>query len=204
VYAKIVSTTGGTTKTTAVIQQEDISKAREALSRQLQDKLAAQLASTAPSDQFLSDPTKDTFTLDNVTFNVTVGAEQDQGTVSGNGTARRLAVRRSEIDRLAREQSQPDAGLPLTIPDLTIGTTSFSTAESTAQIEVKVTGKTATIVSSDALAQAAVGRPYTDASTAITNQVNNASVTFTRTPAWWPIKRVPWFKRSVSVTVVNE
>ena len=204
IYGKIVSTTGGSTKQVAVISADDISKARQDLIKKLQDQVTGKLLAASPEDQFFFDKTKDTFNLDGVTASAAAGAEQADGTITGSATAKRLVVRRSEVETAVHRDATAPEGTTLSLTQTTLTTSSFSTTESKATIGIEAKGTTFKTVDTSAVAKALIGRTHSDTPAVVQQQVADAGTTITANPSWWPITRIPWYPKSLTVSVKND
>lgn len=200
-YAQIQSSTGGTSQQVPVITQTDIANGKQ----QLQDKLQAEATGVLAKDPANHPPVMDTSKTDSFSFSSFVattpaGSQTASDILTATGTLKRLVYDPTQLDVAVKQQAINDAaGLAnLKIEsqvqnvDLTNGVISLSSTAS---------GIIVPEVDTNLIRTQTVGKSVDNATSLIKGIVSGASVSFVQSPAWWPLKRVPYSDKYVSVHI---
>lgn len=206
--ARIVSTTGGTSKTVAIVSDTDIANARVQLNKKLQDDVAHLLDYQAKSNaNNLFSSSNDQFSVDGFTTTAPSGTETQNFTVGAKDTGKRLIIDRTVAEKIVqtRLQSSHDSSHTLSIDALAIQNLVVDSGQNTATFTVHATGNILPIVPVDTLVSQLTGKNLSDAESLIKFGVKEADrFQVTRTPTWWPVKNFPFSKKYITVRVQHE
>ena len=201
--ARIVSTTGGTSKTVAVVSATDVANAKAALTNKLHEDSTRQLdveAKSNPNNLFSAN--KDQYSLTNYTLTADVNSEASKFTISGKATNKRLIIDRSTVENLIQTklQSSHDASHTLNIENIDVQNLQVDTTANSATLTAHATGNIVPIVATDNLVGQIVGKNLTDAENLIKVSIKETDrFEVTRTPAWWPLKNFPFSKKYITI-----
>lgn len=203
VYGQGGQMSGGTTKTSKVITQADVDKAKQAAIDADKADVQKQLEEKADKDQVLL--------VESIKQNVTktdanpeVGSEAPNGTVNIEITYSALAVMKSDLSNLTRSQVQSQIGEDKEIYDdgsdnlvlAAVGAPAPSGAQS---FDAKASAFAGNRINKDELAKAIKGKKYGEA-TEIANQTADVERTeITITPSW--ATRMPGIQKHIKIEV---
>jgi hypothetical protein len=204
-YARIVSTTGGTSNLVGVVTQADIDTAKAGLTKQLQDKLHDQLTTQSQGHDYIYDPTADIFTLDSFTASVQANTQADTVQVSAKGTMKRLVIDRDAVKNAANSQIQKEntPNNELVLQTVTLATVSI-VADKDSTIRVTANGTSHPLVSSATILAKLAGHNSSEAIAIAQGLATNARGTVTFQPSWWPRQRFPLSTKFVTIKIVYE
>ena len=200
-YAQVQGTSGGTSQQVPVVTTTDIANAKQQLQDKLQGELGATLAKDPANHPPLSDTAKtDSFSLSAFTPTAPAGTQTASDSVTATGTAKRLVYDPNQLKASILQQAAKDAvGLAnLTIDsqvtnvDLANGSIAFSSVAS---------GVIVPAVDTELIRTQTAGKTVNNATSLIQGIVSGANVSVSQSPSWWPIKRIPYSTKYVSVRV---
>jgi hypothetical protein len=204
VYAKILSTSGGSSKTINVITQADVSGAKNTLTKQLQDACLAKITDALKTRTVFEYPTLDSFSLDNFTVSALTGAEVDNAKVSAKGTTKRLVVDQGVARIAAGKQITTPPNSTTIIDSINLEKTPGKESPGPQFLTATVKGKTSQLVQTEPIRKQLVGKSREVGLSLLSNAGKNAKVSLKQTPSWWPLKNFPLSNRFISVTTKYE
>ncbi len=201
-----VSTSGGTTKTVTVVTADDIAKAKTVLTQQLTDDATKQLADQLSNRTVTSKEGTDRTVLGTLTSTVSAGEQVAGGDVKGTISIDRSIVNtptlESAISDRLRTNELNNHSYKVTSKDITVD--SVSSDGKQLSLTVKVSGKEAPVVPVEDLAKQLNGKSLSDGAQILSQAVPTATISYTQSPRWWPVKRYPTLTRYIVVEVTYD
>jgi hypothetical protein len=201
-----VTTTGGSSRDVKVVSNDDLIRAKEALTSQLKGEATTKLAASLSNRQVIAKEDADLVEVSEVSSDALVGAEVGNATVTGSVTIRRTVVNLATLEgalseRLATDQ-RSDRSYEITTKNYTITRSAEDGTE--LALEAAVEGKEAPIINKVALPQKLAGSTLAEGERIVQEAAPTTSVELRHGPAWWPLKRYPTLDRYITVIVKYE
>ncbi len=204
-YGQIVSTTGGTSKKVTIITQNDITTARTAVTKKIQEDAAAKMKEEATKRSLTFNEGSDVFNLESFSPSAPAGSEADRGTVTGKGTLKRLVVTNEALQQTVqnRLQAAQDSSRILTLSNISV-TSITQSAPDTLTLQTTSTGNLHPVATVGSLHEQLTGKSESVAKDTIKNAIKGVeSVDITRRPAWWPLKNLPFSAKFITVKIAE-
>ena len=198
-YGQVGQTSGGTTQLVPVITQTDIANAKQQLQDKLQAELAITLAKNPANHPPVTDSAKtDTFILSGFGVTPSAGTQIATGTVTASGTTKRLVYDPAQLDSTIKQLATKDtAGLVSVTTNVQVSNVDLTNG--VIALSITASGVIIPTINTELIRTQTTGKSIDNATSLIQGIVSGATVTVSQNPHWWPIKRIPFSDKYVSV-----
>lgn len=205
-YAQIDQTTGGSSKEVKIVSQTDIANAKVALTKQVQDKVIAQLNTEITEDKYFFKSADDTLTLTDFATTVAAEAEAENGKATAKASIKRIYSDKSALIAKVREASNKDvaANTEQIIKEINPQEITVNKEQSSITIPTSLKGVTIPLISADQLRKKIPTKKLGTVEQIVKDISPTAQVTVKKTPSWWPINSAPVSARYLDIKITNE
>ena len=205
--ARNLTTTGGTSKTVTVVTDTDIANAKAALTQQLDTDTLTQLNQKEAADTAnFGIPDNDHFVMEDFSTDVHSGDQASGGKATGKALRKRLVISLTDLktSMTAIGQSESKSGTSFTLGDVKVTNLQSDPEQGTATYTVQVTGHVTQTVDLSVVRKQILGKSTGSVTDIIRSIIPDALVDIKQSPAWWPIKKVPYNPQYLTVQAKNE
>ncbi|MFA6492709.1 MAG: hypothetical protein WCV58_01015 [Patescibacteria group bacterium] len=196
--------TGGFTKVAQVVSQEDYDKAKEKLTKELTDELKKEMASQAKDLEVLDSAIQIDVVEENSTAKV--DSEAQEFTLKIKERLREMAFRRNGFDEFVLqilEKQIPSTKMISLGPNDTISPQikEKNYDKNVLSLDTRVSAKVSVKIDTEQVKDNLLGKNRLDAEGYLGGIDGITGSEIIYFPSWWPIKRIPNYKRNLKVSL---